>query len=104
MFISEVVAVSKEVKKGSDTMISCVISGITATATVSWRTSSGEVSGVNFTPVQGTYSDGNETSTLSVKGTQVNSDTAYTCRVTSGSLSNSGYSDTAVNLNVYGRF
>ena len=90
---------SKEVKKGSDTTISCVITGITAKVTVSWRTSSGEVSGDNFTPDQGTYSNGQQTSTLIVKGTQVTTDTTYTCRVTSGSE----HSDTTVNLNVYGR-
>ena len=101
--ISEVESVNKEVKKGSDTTISCVITGIAAKATVSWRTNSGEVSGTNFTPVEGTYSNGKQTSTLTVKGTQVTADTAYTCRVTSGSLPDSGYSDTTVNLNVYGK-
>ena len=100
---SEVQSVNKEVKKGSDTTISCVISGITAAATVSWRTNSGEVTGENFTPVQGTHSNGKQTSTLAVKGAQVTADTSYTCRVTSGSLSDSGSSDTTVNLNVYGR-
>ena len=90
-------------KKGSDTTKSCVITGLTAKATVSWRTSSGEVTGSNFTPVEGTYSNRKQTSTLTVKGTQVTADTAYTCRVTSGSLPDSGYSDTTVNLNVYGK-
>ena len=102
--ISDVQPVNKEVKKGSDTTISCVITGIAAKATVSWHTSSGEVSGNNFTPVEGTYSNGKQTSTLTVKGTQVTADTAYTCRVTSGSLPDSGYSETTVNLNVYGKF
>ena len=95
---------NKEVKTGSDSTISCVITGLTAKATVSWLTSSGEVSGDNFTPVEGTYSNGEQTSTLAVKGTQVNSDTAYTCRITSGSIPTSTHSDTVVNLNVYGRF
>ena len=90
-------------KKGSETKLSCVITGLTAKATVSWRTSSGEVSGNNFTPVEGTYSNGKQTSTLTVKGTQVTADTAYICRVTSGSLPDSGHSDTTVNLNVYGK-
>jgi hypothetical protein len=96
--ISEVKSVNKEVKKGTDTTISCVITGITAKATVSWLTSSGEVSGDNFTPNQGTYSNGIQTSTLTVRGTGVATDTAYTCRVTSGSV----HSDATVNLNVYG--
>jgi hypothetical protein len=99
---SEVESVSKEVKTGTNTTISCVVTGLTAEATLSWLTSSGEVSGENFTSSQGKYSNGKQTSTLAVKGTQVNSDTAYTCRVTSGSTP-TFESDTIVDLNVYGR-
>jgi hypothetical protein len=99
---SDVKSVNGEVKAGSDATISCVITGLTAEATVSWLTSSGKVSGENLTPVQGTYSNGKQTSTLAVKGTQVNSDTTYTCRVTTGSRHASAHSDTIVNLNVYG--
>ena len=101
-FISEVAPKSKEVKKGSTTTISCVITGITDTATVTWRTSTGEVSGSGFTAIQGSHSGGTQTSTLAVDGTQVNVDTAYTCRVTSGSFPQSPHSDTAADLNVYG--
>ena len=103
LLISEIESVDKEVKESSETTISCVITGITAAVTVSWRTSSGKVSGTNFTPTQGTYSNGEQTSTLTVKGAQVITDTAYTCRITSGSLPSSAHSDTTVNLNVYGR-
>ena len=94
---------NKEVKQGSTTTISCVITGITDTATVTWRTSTGEVSGDEFTVNQGSHSEGTQTSTLAVDGTQVNVDTAYTCRVTSGSLPESGPFDTTVNLNVFGK-
>ena len=89
-------------KKGSDTTISCVITGLTETATVTWRTSAGPVPAEKFTPIQGSHSGGAQTSTLAVDGTLVNDDTAYTCRVTSGSLPDSSHSDTTVNLNVYG--
>ena len=98
---SDVESVSKEVKKGSDTTISCVITGITETATVTWRTSTGPVPADKFTPVQGSHYDGTQTSTLTVEGTLVNEDTAYTCRVTSGSLPDSSQSETTVNLNIY---
>ena len=91
-------------KKGSDTTISCAITGLTETATVTWRTSTGPVPAEKFTPIQGSYSGGAQTSTLAVDGTLVNEDTAYTCRVTSGSLPDSSHSDTTVNLNVYGMF
>ena len=94
---------NKEVKQGSTTTISCVITGITDTATVTWRTSTGEVSGDEFTATQGSHSEGTQTSTLAVDGTQVNVDTAYTCRGTSGSLPESGPFDTTVNLNVFGK-
>ena len=104
-FISEVETVSKEVIKVSETTISCVITGLSdATASVSWRTSTGAaVSGDNFIPTVGTQADGKQTSTLLVNGPQVSVDTAYTCRITSGTLSDSGSSDTTVNLHVYGR-
>ena len=91
-------------KKGSETTISCAITGLTETATVTWRTSTGPVPAEKFTPIQGSYSGGAQTSTLAVHGTLVNEDTAYTCRVTSGSLPDSSHSDTTVNLNVYGMF
>ena len=99
---SEVESVNKEAKKGSDTTISCVITGLAETATVTWRTSTGPVPAEKFTPVQGSHSAGTQTSSLAVDGTFVNDDTAYTCRVTSGSLPDSSHSDTTVNLNVYG--
>ena len=104
-FISEVEAVSKEVKKSSQTTISCVITGLSdATATVSWRTKTGDaVTGENFTPAAGTLSGGTQTSTLLVKGPQVSEDTEYTCTVTSGKYTGSGASDTIVNLDVYGK-
>ena len=100
---SDVESVNKEVKQGSTTTISCVITGITDTATVTWRTSTGEVSGSGFTATQGSHSGGTQTSTLAVDGTQVNVDIAYTCRVTSGSLQESGPFDTVVNLKVFGK-
>ncbi|XP_063693668.1 uncharacterized protein LOC134825422 [Bolinopsis microptera] len=102
--VYDVESVDKEVKRGSDTTISCVITGLTETATVTWQTSTGAVSGEKFTPVQGSHSGGKQTSTLEVDGSLVNEDTAYTCRVTSGSLPDSSHSETTVNLNVYGTF
>ena len=90
-------------KTGSTTTISCLITGLTATAEVEWRTISGKVSGDKYTSVKGSSKDGTQTSTLTVNGSGVNTDIAYTCRVTSGSLSESGHSDTTVNLNVFGK-
>ena len=93
---------SKEVKQVSTTTISCVITGITETVTVVWRTATGSVSGSKFTSVQGSHSGGTQTSTLAIDSTEVTEDKIYTCRVTSGSFSNSQPFDKAVNVNVYG--
>ena len=101
--VSGVVSVKKEVKTGSTTTISCVITGITKTATVAWLTNKEPVSGDKFTTVQGNESGGTQTSTLTVDGSAVTADTAYTCRVTSGLFPDSGHLDTIVNLNVFGR-
>ena len=94
---------NKEVKQGTETVISCVITGITTTAKVSWLTSSGPVSGVKFTSVQGSHSGGTQTSTLTVDSTDVTEDKTYTCRVTSGSFPDSNSFDHSVNLDVYGK-
>ena len=102
--LSDVQSVEKEVKKGSTTTISCVVTGITETVTVSWRTATAPVSGSKFDSVQGSHSDGTQTSTLTVDSTEVTEDKAYTCRVTSGSLPDSGHFDNTVNLNVFGAY
>ena len=101
---SDVESVDKEVKKGSATTISCIITGIKETATVTWRTRTGPVPAEKFIRVQGSQFGGTQTSTLSVDGTLVNKNTAYTCRVSSGSIPDSSHSDTTVNINVYGMF
>ena len=94
----------REVKKGSATTISCLITGITETITVSWQTAAGPVTGEKFKFDQGSHSDGTQTSTLTVDSTEVTEDKAYTCRVTSGSLPDSGHFDNTVNLNVFGKY
>ena len=93
-----------EVRKGSTTTISCVITGITETVTVSWRTATEPVSGSKITSLQGSHSGGTQTSTLTVDSTDVTEDKVYTCRVTSGSFPDSGYFDNTVNLNVFGMY
>ena len=81
-----------------------MITGITKTATVAWRTATAPVSGNKFTVVQGSHSGGTQTSTLTVDSTEVIEDKAYTCRVTSGSLPDSGHFDNTVDLNVFGMY
>ena len=91
-------------KTGSTTTISCVITGITKTATIAWLTNKEPVSGDKFTTVQGSESEGTQTSTLTVDGSAVTADTAYTCRVTSGLFPDSSSFDKIVNLRVFGRY
>ena len=102
--LSAVEAKSKEVKTGTATTISCVITGLSGkTAAVTWKDAEGEtVTGANFTPAQGTQDGGTQTTTLFVKGDAVAEDKVYTCQVTSGTYTGSAASDTAVNLDVYG--
>ena len=92
-----------EVATGTETTISCVITGISATASVSWfKPSETKVeAGANFEISSGTEDKGTQTATLKVKTDEVKSDIAYTCRVKSGT---STHHDTTVNLNTYGRF
>ena len=102
--LSDVQSIEKEVKKGSTTTISCVITGITETVTVSWRTATEPVSGSKFNSVQGSHSGGTQTSTLTVDSSEVTEDKTYTCRLTSESFPDSGNFDNTVNLNVFGMF
>ena len=103
-FFSDVQSVEKEVLKGSTTTISCVITDITKTVTVAWRTATEPVSGSEFNSVQGSHSGGTQTSTLTVDSSEVSEDKSYTCRVTSGSFPDSGHFDNTVNLNVFGKY
>ena len=102
--ISGVEAKSKEVKIGTATTISCVITGLGATATVTWTDSDGNAlpGDTDFTATEGTSTDGSQTTTLLVKAAEVTADTVYTCTVTSATWPDSGSSDTTVNLDVYG--
>ena len=103
--LSEVAAKSQEVKSGTETTISCAITGLrgSAVATVVWQDSAGAaVTGSDFTPTAGTQSSGDQTATLLVKAGEVTADKVYSCQVTSGTYTDSDASATAVNLDVYG--
>ena len=101
-----VTATHTEVKSGTDATISCVITGITSQVTVEWLGPSGIIrSDANYTPHPGTYetTDNTQTATLEVKGDAVTDDRIFTCRVKSGTFSESPSANTEVQLNVYGR-
>ena len=80
-----------------------MITDITETVTVVWRTATAPVPDqAKFTVVQGSHAGETQTSTLTVDSTEVTEDKAYTCRVTSGSFPDSGHFDNTVNLKVFG--
>ena len=93
---------SAEVKSGTKTTISCVITGITSPINVKWLESSGgviEMDADNYTPNSGTLDNNRQTATLEVKG--ATEDKTFTCRVI---FPGSSSYDTDVQLNVYGGF
>ena len=97
-FVSDVEAVNKEVKTGTETTISCIITGLTQLATVTWH----DNSDTELSSNTGILSDDEQVTTLFVDSTNVTSDAVYTCRVTSGQFPTSASQDTEVQLNVYG--
>ena len=87
MFFSEVQPINKEVESGTDTAISCIISGITKQLdTVVWTKDGTDVttlSGGNFVVSPGTYDSNSQTTTLTVKAAANTADSTYTCAITS---------------------
>ena len=96
---------SKEVIKGTDTIISCFITGLKIQANVTWLDSTNEaVSGPQFSSKEGFLENKQQIAQLKVAGSEVYADKSYTCRVTKTFNINdeSESSDTVVDLYVYG--
>ena len=103
--LSEVAAVSKEVKSGTETTIGCTITGLKvgADATIVWQDNTGtQVQGSDLVPAAGSNSAGTQETTLNVKTAAVDADKVFSCSVKSGTYTASEASQTAVNLEVYG--
>ena len=81
--------------KGTETTLTCKITGLSATATVTWMKGSEVDEGVN----EGALTEDTQTATLTVSDPQ--EDTEYTCVVTSGEYPASSSSTTLVTLNTY---
>ena len=90
---------SKEVKKGTETTISCLVTEISALMSITWT---GFIPGEDFVESSGTFSSGSQTGTLTVKAPQVITDKTYTCSVTSIERPSSDVGSLEVKLNVYG--
>jgi hypothetical protein len=91
----DVKPVHKDAFKGTKTILSCEITGLSAKAKVVWEMKEETVSG----SVEGDLKENTQISTLTVS--EPEQDAEYTCIVTSGQYSNSSASKTAVMLDVY---
>ena len=86
--ISDVVPTDKEVESGSDTKISCIVSGITKQLnSVFWTKDGTDVTTLtednSYVVSAGTYSSNSQTTTLTVKAAVNTADSTYTCVITS---------------------
>ena len=91
-------------ESGTDTTISCVVSGITQQLdTVIWRKDGTDVtslSGSNYAISAGTYGSKSQTTTLTVKAAVNTADSTYTCAIASNEWLVSNRETTVV-LNVF---
>ena len=78
---------NKEVETGTETFISCIITGITKQLdTVVWTKDGTDVrtlSADNYVVSPGTYDSNSQTTTLTVKAAANTADSTYTCVITS---------------------
>ena len=105
LLFSDALPTDKEVETGTDTTISCVITGITQQLdAVVWRKSGTDVttlSGSNYVVSAGTYGSNSQTTTLTVKAAANTADSAYTCAITSNEWLVSNREANVI-LNVFG--
>ena len=84
---TDVQPINKEVGTGTETTISCVITGTTKQLdAVVWRKEGSDVttlSETNYVVSAGSYSSNSQTTTLTVKAAANTADSIYTCVITS---------------------
>ena len=97
---------NKEIETGTETTISCIITGITQQLDAVVRKKDGtdvrSLSGSNYIVSAGTYSSNSQTTTLTVKAAANTADSTYTCVITSDEWRVSN-KETNVILNVFGK-
>ena len=96
--VSDVTTTNKDAHVGTQTILTCSVTGLSAAATITWKKNSQVQSSGVEDGVAG-YSGGSQTSTLTVSDPQ--SDGVYSCEVTSGALPDSPSSSTTAVLNTY---
>ena len=106
MLFSDVSPINKEVETGTETSISCVITGITTELdNVVWTKDGTDVttlSADNYVVSPGTYDSNSQTTTLTVKAAANTADSIYTCVITSDEWQQTN-KQTNVILNVFGK-
>ena len=100
--------INKEVLAGTDTSISCVISGITQQLdNVVWTKDGTDVTTLteddSYVVSAGTYGSNSQTTTLTVKAAVNTADSTYTCVITSNEHQETN-KPTSVTLNVFSKF
>ena len=100
--------INKEVLAGTDTSISCVISGITQQLdSVSWTKDGTDVTTLSednsYVVSAGTYGSNSQTTTLTVKAAVNTADSTYACVITSNEHQETN-KPTSVTLNVFSKF
>ena len=98
--------ISKEVETGTETMVSCVVTGITKKLdSVVWTKDGTDVTSLsadNYLVSAGVYDSNSQTTTLTVKGAANIADSTYSCVITSDEHQETN-KPTTVALNVFGK-
>ena len=107
-FLSDVQAINKEVETGSETIITCIVSGITQQLnSVVWTKDGTDVTTLSednsYIVSAGTYGSNSQTTTLTVKANVDTADSIFTCGISSNEWLVSNR-QTSVRLNVYCKF
>ena len=93
--------IGKEVFIGTETTISCKVTGLTQAVNIVWTgLPQGET---GYTKSAGTFHTDTQTATLTVASAQVTEDKTYTCIVTSIQYPTSKLESKDVDLKVYGK-
>ena len=103
-FSTDVQPINKEVERGTDSTISCLVTGITKQLDgVVWTKDGTDVttlSGSNYIVSPGTYGSNSQTTTLTVKAAANTADSTYTCAIDSDEWLQTN-KETTVNLEVF---
>ena len=106
--MSDVQAINKEVETGSETIITCIVSGITQQLnSVVWTKDGTDVTTLtednSYVVSAGTYGSNSQTTTLTVKAAVNTADSIFTCGISSDEWLVSNR-QTSVRLNVFCKF